>query len=136
MIQPMVRWPGLEVQVFFLSGDIVRAPPVTMSPVACSPCMPSCTMGKIMVINEFFVTTRVGRWYVDNGPESHGPYLSQHDAIADAIEAAEQVSGRKKPAAVLLKLPGSDATVVWTSRRGREAETAEPAVEAEIQASL
>ncbi|UEM20034.1 hypothetical protein JL100_023610 [Skermanella mucosa] len=73
-----------------------------------------------MVTNEFFVTSRVGKWYVDNGTDSHGPYLSRHDATADAIEAAEQVSGRKKPAAVLVKLPGSNASLVWTSRRGLE----------------
>ena len=89
-----------------------------------------------MITNEFFVTTRIGKWYVDNGTESHGPYLSQHDATADAIDAAEQVSGRKKPAAVLLKLPGSKASPVWTSRRGREGVTIEPAVEAEVQEIL
>jgi hypothetical protein len=37
-----------------------------------------------MAINEFFVTSRVDRWYVDNGVDSHGPYLrarlkSYHD---------------------------------------------------------
>lgn len=89
-----------------------------------------------MGTNEFFVTTRIGKWYVDNGTESHGPYLSQHDATADAIDAAEQVSGRKKPAAVLLKLPGTKASPVWTSRRGREGVTIEPAVEAEVQEIL
>lgn len=70
-----------------------------------------------MVINEFYVTSRVGRWYVDNGPDCHGPYLSQHDATADAIDAALEVSGRKKPSAVLLKLTGSNAEVVWSSRQ-------------------
>ena len=70
-----------------------------------------------MVINEFYVTSRVGRWYVDNGPDCHGPYLSQHDATADAIDAAMDVSGRKKPSAVLLKLTGSNAEVVWSSRQ-------------------
>lgn len=70
-----------------------------------------------MVINEFYVTSRVGRWYVDNGPDCHGPYLSQHDATADAIDAAMEVSGRKKPTAVLLKLTGSNAEVVWSSRQ-------------------
>ena len=84
-----------------------------------------------MVINEFYVTSRVGRWYVDNGPDCHGPYLSQHDATADAIDAAKSVSGRKKPAAVLLKLPGSNAEVVWSSREElREANAAKSAVEA------
>ncbi|WP_192499085.1 hypothetical protein [Skermanella pratensis] len=62
---------------------------------------------------------------MDNGTDSHGPYLSQQDATADAIEAAEQVSGRKKPAAVLVKLPGSNATLVWTSRRRLEDRTPE-----------
>lgn len=70
-----------------------------------------------MVINEFYVTSRVGRWYVDNGPDCHGPYLSQRDATADAIDAAMDVSGRKKPSAVLLKLTGSNAEVVWSSRQ-------------------
>ena len=70
-----------------------------------------------MITNESFVTTRVGKWYVDNGTESHGPYLSQRDAVADAIDAAKSVSGRKKPSAVLLKLTGSNAEVVWSSRQ-------------------
>ncbi|UEM23360.1 hypothetical protein JL100_011705 [Skermanella mucosa] len=84
-----------------------------------------------MITNEFFVTTRVGKWYVDNGMESHGPYLSQRDAVADAIDAAKSVSGRKKPATVLLKLPGSHAEVVWSSREEiREANAAKAAVEA------
>ncbi|UEM06496.1 hypothetical protein JL101_014000 [Skermanella rosea] len=84
-----------------------------------------------MITNEFFVTTRVGKWYVDNGTESHGPYLSQRDAVADAIDAAKAVSGRKKPAAVLVKLPGSNAEVVWSSREElREANAAKSAVEA------
>ena len=70
---------------------------------------------------EFFVTSRSGKWYVDNGMDCHGPYLSQRDATADAIDAAEQVSGRKKPAVVLLKLPGSKAEVVWSSRQAMRA---------------
>ena len=90
-----------------------------------------------MVTNEFFVTTRVGKWYVDNGTESHGPYLSRHDATADAIEAAEQVSGRKKPAAFLLKLPGSNAEVVWSSRQEiRDANVAKSALETQAAATL
>ena len=73
---------------------------------------------------EFFVTPRVGKWYVDTGPDCHGPYLSQWDATADAIEAAEQVSGRKKPTAVLLKVPGARAEVIWTSQKGMQAKPA------------
>ena len=36
------------------------------------------------MLREFYVTCRVEKWYVDEGTESHGPYLSRHDAIADA----------------------------------------------------
>jgi hypothetical protein len=68
-----------------------------------------------MAVNEFYVTSRVDKWYVDNGKENHGPYLSQRDAIADAIEAAQQVSSSKNPTAVLLKLQGAKATVIWNS---------------------
>jgi len=74
-----------------------------------------------MAAVEFFVCPRVGKWYVDAGPDCHGPYLSQWDATADAIEAAEQVSGRRKPAAVLLKVPGARAQVIWTSQKGLHA---------------
>jgi hypothetical protein len=70
-----------------------------------------------MAINEFFVTSRVDKWYVDNGVDSHGPYLSQQDAVADAIQAAEQTASNRKATAVLLKLPGSNATVIWNSRQ-------------------
>lgn len=81
-----------------------------------------------MAINEFFVTYRVGRWYVDNGMDCHGPYLSQRDASADAVEAAEQVSSHSKPTAVLLKRPGSKAEIIWTSRQAmRDARSAKPA---------
>jgi hypothetical protein len=59
----------------------------------------------------------VDKWYVDNGNENHGPYLSQRDAIADAIEAAQQLASNKKPTAVLLKLPGTKATEIWSSRQ-------------------
>ncbi|WP_158045118.1 hypothetical protein [Skermanella pratensis] len=84
-----------------------------------------------MFTNEFFVMSRVGKWYVDNGVDSHGPYLSQRDAIADAIDAAKSVSRRKKPAAVLLKVPGTDAEVVWSSRQEiREANRASSVVDA------
>jgi hypothetical protein len=84
-----------------------------------------------MAINEFFVTSRVGKWYVDNGVDCHGPYLSQWDATADAIDAAKQVSGRKKPTAVLLKLDGSNAEVVWSSRQAmREAKSIKPEADA------
>jgi hypothetical protein len=33
-----------------------------------------------MAAIEFFVTQRVGKWCVENGPDCHGPYLSQQDA--------------------------------------------------------
>ena len=78
-----------------------------------------------MAINEFFVTSRVDRWYVDNGVDSYGPYLSQRDAVADAIQAAEQTASNRKATAVLLKLPGSNATVIWNSRQAmRDLESA------------
>lgn len=80
-----------------------------------------------MTSNEFFVTPRMGKWYVDHGTDCHGPYLSRRDAVADAIEAAERMFGPRKPSAVLVKLPGSNAEVVWTSRHGvREGGSGKP----------
>jgi hypothetical protein len=69
------------------------------------------------VLREFYVTCRVEKWFVDEGAESHGPYLSQRDAIADAIEAAEQLAKPKKAINVLLKLRGSSAELVWSSKK-------------------
>jgi hypothetical protein len=69
------------------------------------------------VLREFYVTCRVEKWFVDEGTESHGPYLSRHDAIADAIEAAEQLAKPKKAINVLLKIRGSDAELIWSSKK-------------------
>jgi hypothetical protein len=69
------------------------------------------------VLREFYVTCRVEKWFVDEGTESHGPYLSQHDAIADAIEAAQQLAKPKKAINVLLKLRGSKAELIWSSKK-------------------
>jgi hypothetical protein len=68
------------------------------------------------VLQEFFVTCRMDKWFVDEGPEAHGPYLSRHDAIADAIDAAEMLAKPKKRFDVLLKLPGSSAELLWSSK--------------------
>ena len=78
-----------------------------------------------MAINEFFVTSRVDRWSVDSGVGSYGRYLSQRDGVADVIQAAEQTASNRKPTAVLLKLPGSNATVNLNSRQAmRDLESA------------
>ena len=69
------------------------------------------------MLREFYVTCRVEKWFVDEGTESHGPYLSQRDAIADAIEAAEQLAKPKKTINVLLKLRGSSAELIWSSKK-------------------
>ena len=69
------------------------------------------------MLREFYVTCRVEKWFVDEGTESHGPYLSQRDAIADAIEAAEQLAKPKKAINVLLKLRGSSAELIWSSKK-------------------
>jgi hypothetical protein len=69
------------------------------------------------VLREFYVTCRVEKWFVDEGTESHGPYLSQRDAIADAIEAAQQLAKPKKAINVLLKLRGSNAELIWSSKK-------------------
>jgi hypothetical protein len=68
-------------------------------------------------MQEFYVTCRIEKWFVDEGSQSHGPYLSQRDAIADAIEAAEQLAKPKKAINVLLKLPGSKAELIWSSKK-------------------
>jgi hypothetical protein len=69
------------------------------------------------VLREFYVTCRVDKWYVDEGAESHGPYLSWHDAIADAVEAAKLLAKPKKPIEVILKVRGLDAELIWSSRK-------------------
>jgi hypothetical protein len=71
----------------------------------------------VSVLREFYVTCRVEKWYVDEGTESHGPYLSRHDAIADAVEAAKLLAKPKKPIEVILKVRGSEAELVWSSRK-------------------
>jgi hypothetical protein len=68
------------------------------------------------VLQEFFVTCRMDKWFVDEGPEAHGPYFSRHDAVADAIDAAERLTKPKKRFDVLLKLPGSSAELLWSSK--------------------
>jgi hypothetical protein len=68
------------------------------------------------VLQEFFVTCRMDKWFVDEGPEAHGPYFSRHDAVADAIDAAERLAKPKKRFDVLLKLPGSSAELPWNSK--------------------
>jgi hypothetical protein len=80
---------------------------------------------------EFFVTCRVEKWFVDDGPESHGPYLSQYDAIADAIEAAQQLAKPKKMINVFLKVPGSNAELIWSSKRHLAALALQKTVEME-----
>ena len=89
-------------------------------------------------MQEFYVTCRIEKWFVDEGSQSHGPYLSQRDAIADAIEAAEQLAKPKKAINVLLKLPGSKAELIWSSKKaaglGLSRNSQNPATES-IQAS-
>ncbi|MGF7210660.1 hypothetical protein GGE65_005268 [Skermanella aerolata] len=68
------------------------------------------------VAREFYVTCRMDKWFVDEGNESHGPYLSRRDAVADAIEAAEQLAKPKQAINVLLKIQGSSAELLWSSK--------------------
>jgi hypothetical protein len=35
-------------------------------------------------MQEFYVTCRIEKWFVDEGSQSHGPYLSQRDALISA----------------------------------------------------
>ncbi|EWY38529.1 hypothetical protein N825_12015 [Skermanella stibiiresistens SB22] len=77
------------------------------------------------MIREFYVTCRVEKWFVDEGCETHGPYLSKHDAIADAIEAAELLAKPKKAINVVLKLRGAGAELIWTSKKPRIAKVLE-----------
>jgi hypothetical protein len=41
------------------------------------------------VLQEFSVTCRKDKWFVDERPEAHGPCLNRHDALTDAIDAAK-----------------------------------------------
>jgi hypothetical protein len=81
------------------------------------PCGQLLNQKEESVLREFYVTCRVEKWFVDEGNESHGPYLSKHDAIADAIEAAEQLAKPKKAINVLLKLRGSSPELIWSSKK-------------------
>ena len=68
------------------------------------------------MLQEFFVTCQMNKWPVDEGSKAYGPDLSRHDAIADAIDAAERLAKPKKRFDVLLKLPGSSAELLWSSK--------------------
>ena len=68
------------------------------------------------MLQEFFVTCRMDKWFVDEGSEAYGTDLSRHDATADAIDAAERLAKPKKRFDVLLKLPGSSAELLWSSK--------------------
>jgi hypothetical protein len=68
------------------------------------------------VLQEFFVTCRMNKWFVDEGPEAHELCLNRHDAITDAIDAAERFENSRKRFDVLLKLPGSSAELLWNSK--------------------
>lgn len=62
-----------------------------------------------------FTVRRQGRsWYVDVGQDTHGPYLSRTDALADAIDAADGAGKKRAHAVVLVKDSPRDAAVVWT----------------------
>jgi hypothetical protein len=91
-----------------------------------------------IVIREFYVTCRVEKWFVDEGSETHGPYLSKHDAIADAIEAAELLAKPKKAINVVLKLRGAGAELIWTSKKPRGAKILEDgdAIHPDLQPDL
>ena len=68
------------------------------------------------MLQEFFVTCRMDKWFVDKSSEAHGLDLSRHDAIADAIDAAERLAKPKKRFDVLLKLAGSSSELLWSSK--------------------
>lgn len=67
-----------------------------------------------MSLIEFVVRRQGKSWYVDVGKDTHGPYLSRTDALADAIDAAGDAGRKRLDATVLVKEPGQDATLVWT----------------------
>jgi hypothetical protein len=48
------------------------------------------------VLQEFFVTCRMNKWFVDERPEVHGLCLNRHDAIADAVDAAKNFGVAKE----------------------------------------
>jgi hypothetical protein len=68
------------------------------------------------VLQEFSVTCWKDKWFVDERPEAHGLCLNRHDAIADAINAAERFAKSRKRFNVLLKLSGSSAEPLWNSK--------------------
>ncbi len=68
------------------------------------------------MLQECFVTRRVSKWFVDEGPEAHGLCLNRHDAITGAIDAAERFAKSRKRSDVLLKLSGSSAEPPWNSK--------------------
>jgi hypothetical protein len=83
---------------------------------------------------DFFVTKRVDKWFVDVGNETHGPYLSERDAVADAIDAASATANHRTSTAVLLKTRKGPAEELWTSGGAARAAAAEAAqIEAAAQ---
>ena len=107
----------------FTGGDglsargIAESPKVLQKKAGGRPCHRRLRRKGVSVLRQFYVTCRVEKWYVDEGTESHGPYLSRHDAIADAVEAAKLLAKPKKPIEVILKIRGSEAELVWSSRK-------------------
>ncbi|WP_207460418.1 hypothetical protein [Azospirillum sp. SYSU D00513] len=76
---------------------------------------------------DFFVTKRVDKWFVDVGNETHGPYLSERDAVADAIDAAAETANHRTSTAVLLKIRKGPPEELWTSGSAARAAALEAA---------
>jgi hypothetical protein len=74
---------------------------------------------------QYFVTRRGANWFVDVDQQTHGPYYSRRDALADALDAAELKHARDK---VLIKEPGKDAALVWKEGNGPRPDLVEPGV--------
>ncbi len=102
---------------YWLEKPFVRLAEVPPKITGTIPCHLRLGRKGVSVLREFYVTCRVEKWYVDEGTESHGPYLSRHDAIADAVEAAKLLAKPKKPIEVILKVRGSGAELIWSSRK-------------------
>ena len=79
---------------------------------------------------DFFVTKRVNKWFVDVGNETHGPYLSERDAVADAIDAAGETASHRTSTAVLLKTRKGPAEEIWTSSAAARAAAEAAKIEA------
>lgn len=71
--------------------------------------------------NDYLVIRRNRGWFVEEATDTHGPYLSRRDALADALDVVESRHARD---AVMVKDAGRNAVLVWRQGRGQRPDVA------------